>query len=108
MPRFIATVMLQDVTNEEIYSELDQAMINEDGYPYVTGEDDKLYALPPDMFEFETEQSAKQMLGILTLICSQIEKKHKLKKTPIVVSEVTDLEYANLEELHDEDFQALN
>lgn len=32
MPVFIAKVMLQDVTNEEIYNELDKAMANEDGY----------------------------------------------------------------------------
>ncbi len=108
MARFIATVMLQEVSNEDIYSELDQAMVNEDGYPYITGEDDKIYALPPDMYEFEVEGTAKQMLGIVTLICAKIEKKHNLKKTPIVVSEANDLEFANLEELHDEDFQALN
>ena len=108
MARFIATVMLQEVTDEEIYTELDQAIVNEDGYPYITSSDDKIHALLPDMYEFEAEISAKQLLGILTLICTAIEKKHKLKKTPIVVSEVNELEFSNLEELHDDDFQALN
>lgn len=108
MARFIATVMLQDVNDDKIYNELDQEIVNEDGYPYITGEDDKIYALPPDMYEFEANISSKQLLGILTLICTTIEKKYNLKKTPIVVSEVDEIEYSNLEELRDEDFQDLN
>lgn len=108
MKRFIVTAMLQDVSNEEIYDELDQAMIKEDGYPYITAENEKMYALLPDMFEFETEESAKQLLGIIKLVCAQIEKKHGLKPTPIIISEVSEVEFSNLEELSDEDFQALN
>ena len=108
MKKFIVTAMLQDVSNEEIYDELDQAMIKEDGYPYITGEDDKMYALLPDMYEFETEESAQQLLGIVKLICTQIEKKHGLKGTPVIISEVSEFEFSNLEELSDEDFQALN
>lgn len=100
--------MLQDVENDEVYRDLDKAVVNEDGYPYITGENEKVYALPPDMYEFESESSAKEMMGIITLICAQIEKKHGLKKTPIVVSEVSELGFANLEELQDDDFQPLN
>ena len=108
MARFITTVMLQDVTNEDIYTELDQAMMEEDGYPYLTGDDDKIYALPPDMYEFDLDVDAKRMSGIIKLICGKIEKKHNLKKTPVVVSEVSDLDFSNLEELKDEDFQQIN
>lgn len=108
MARYIATVMLQDVTDEKIYTELDQAIVNEDGYPYITGDDDKIYALPPDMYEFENDLPVAKMLGILSLICQNLEKKYNLKKTPILISEVSDLEFLNLEELHDEDFQQLN
>ena len=108
MARFIATVMLQEVENEEIYTELDQAMMNEDGYPYLTGDDDKIYALPPDMYEFDLDVDAQKMSGIIKLICAKIEQKHNLKKTPVVVSEVNELEFSNLEELTDDDFQTLN
>ncbi len=52
MPRFIAQVMLQDVKNEEIYNELDKAMLNEDGYTYITGPKEKMFALLPDTYEF--------------------------------------------------------
>lgn len=108
MPVFIAKVMLQDVTNEDIYAELDQAMADEEGYPYITDENEKIYALPPDEYEFETELSGKELLNIIKTICGTIEKKHKLKKTPIVLVETEDILHANLEELSDDDFQPLN
>lgn len=113
MTRFLATITLQEGTNaevikDEIYDELDQAIINEDGYPYITAENEKVYALPLDMYEFETELTTKQLLNAITLVCSGIEKKHQLKKTLIVVSEVGEIEFAGLEELQDEDFKPLN
>ena len=104
MPVFIAKVMLQDVTKEEIYTELDKALADEEGYPYITDSDDRIFALPPDEYEFDTDLNASQLLQIIKNVCTNIEKKHKLKKTPIVVVEVKSLLYANLEELHDEDF----
>lgn len=104
MPVFIAKVMLQDVTKEEVYTELDKAMADEEGYPYITDESEKIFALPPDEYEFDTEMSAKELLNVIKLSCSTIEKKHKLKKTPIVVVEAAEIVYANLEELSDEDF----
>ena len=104
MPVFIAKVMLQDVTNEDIYIELDKAMAEEEGYPYLTDENDKIFALPPDEYEFETELTAKELLNVIKLAASTIEKKHKLKKSPIVVVEANDVVYANLEELSEDDF----
>ena len=107
MPSYIAQVMLQDVTNEEIYSELDKAMLNEDGYSYITGPNDKIYALLPDMYEFDIEDtSAEEILKVVKLICAQLEKKHNLKKTPILVFEINDAQFANLEELTDADFES--
>lgn len=108
MPVFIAKVMLQDVTNEDIYAELDKAMADEEGYPYITDENEKVFALPPDEYEFETELSGKELLNIIKTICGTIEKKHKLKKSPIVLVETEDIFHANLEELSDEDFEPLN
>ena len=106
MPSFIAQVMLQDVKDEQIYKELDRAMLNEDGYSYITGPGDKMYALLPDMYEFDLEgTSAEEILKIVKLICAQIEKKHSLKKTPILVFEINDAQFANLEELSDNDFE---
>lgn len=105
MPSFIAQVMLQDVTSEAIYAELDRAILNEDGYSYITGPDDKIFALLPDTYEFDIDgTTAEELLKILKLICAQIEKKHGLKKTPILVYEITDAQFANLEELSDSDF----
>lgn len=104
MPVFIAKVMLQDVKNEKIYDELDRAMADEEGYPYITDKSERNFALPPDEYEFDGDFTAKELLNIIKLICATIEKKHSLKKTPIVVVEAKDLVYANLEELHEEDF----
>lgn len=104
MPVFIAKVMLQDVTKEEIYNELDKAMADEEGYPYISDDDERIFALPPDEYEFDTDLNGNQLLQIIKNICANIEKKHKLKKTPIVVVEAKTIQYANLEELHDEDF----
>lgn len=105
MPSFIAQVMLQDVKNEEVYSELDRAMLNEDGYSYITGSGEKLFALLPDTYEFDLDDmTAPELLKIIKLICAQIEKKHNLKKTPILVYEISDAQFANLEELSDSDF----
>ncbi len=100
--------MLQDVTQEEIFNELDEAMVAEEGYPYITDVEDKMYALPPDEYEFELDISGKELLNIIKLICSQFEKKYNLKKTPIIIVEVKNLHISNLEELTDEDFQQLN
>lgn len=108
MPSFLVKVMLQDVTNEEIYNELDQAMLNEDGYPYITDTDEKMFALLPDVYEFELDTTASELLKAIKLACATIEKKHSLKKTPIMVVEVNDLQFSNLEELTDDDFQPLN
>lgn len=108
MPNFLVKVMLQDVTNEEIYNELDQAMVNEDGYPYITDAEEKMFALLPDVYEFELDTTAAELLNVVKLACATIEKKHNLKKTPIMVTEITDLQFANLEELTDDDFQPLN
>lgn len=104
MAQFIAKVMLQDVTKEEIYEELDKAMSDEEGFPYITDSEDRIFALPPDEYEFDTDVTATQLLTIIKTICSNIEKKHKLKKTPIVLVEAKNIQYANLEELSDEDF----
>jgi hypothetical protein len=104
MPIFIAKAVLQEVTNEEIYHELDKAMANEDGYPYITDENEKIFALPLDEYEFDLETTADELLKVVKLICAQIEKKYNLKKTPIVVTEVNDLQFCNLDELTDEDF----
>lgn len=105
MPSFIAQVMLQDVQSEEIYAELDKAMLNEDGYGYVTGPGERMYALLPDTYEFDLDDmTASELLKIIQLICAQIEKKHGLKKTPILVYEITDAQFSNLEELSDNDF----
>ncbi|AGH95381.1 hypothetical protein [Pseudobdellovibrio exovorus] len=113
MTRFLATITLQEGTNEaaihdEAYDELDRAIINEDGYPYITAANEKIYALPLDMYEFETDLTAKQLVNVITLACAGIEKKHQLKKTLIVVSEVGEIEFAHLEELQEDDFQPLN
>lgn len=104
MAQFIAKVMLQDVTKEEIYTELDKAMGDEEGYPYITDKDERIFALPPDEYEFETDLNPTQLLTIIKNICANIEKKHKLKKTPIVLVEAKSVHYTNLEELSDEDF----
>lgn len=108
MPVFIAKVMLQEVTSEEVYAELDNAMADEEGYPYLTDENDKIFALPPDEYEFDTDLTAKELLNIIKLLCATIEKKHKLKRTPIVIVEAADIVYANLEELSEDDFQPIN
>ncbi len=108
MPIFIAKVLLQEVNNENIYEELDRAMANEDGYPYITDAEEKMYALPPDEYEFDLDITATELLNIVKLICAQIEKKHNLKKSPIVIVEVEDLQFSNLQELTDDDFQTLN
>lgn len=105
MAIFIAKVMLQEVKNEDIYRELDKAMLAEDGYPYITDVNEKMFALLPDEYEFEQDITATELLNIVKLICAQIEKKHNLKKTPIVIVEVKDLQFANLEELTDDDFE---
>ena len=104
MPVFIAKVMLQDVTNEKVYDELDKAMADEEGYPYITDKSERNFALPPDEYEFDGDFTCTELLNIVKLICATIEKKNGLKKTPIIVVEAKDLAYANLEELHDEDF----
>lgn len=104
MAVFIAKVMLQEVTNEDIYEELDHAMADEEGYSYITDSEERIFALPPDEYEFETDLSAKELLNIIKLICATIEKKHNLKKTPIMVVEAKSIQYANLEELQEEDF----
>ena len=106
MPSFIAQVVLQNVKDEKIYAELDRAMLNEDGYSYITGENDKMFALLPDTYEFDLEDmTAEELLKIIKLICAQIEKKHNLKKTPILVYQIHDAQFANLEELSDRDFE---
>jgi hypothetical protein len=105
MPNFIAQVMLQDVKSEDVYKELDKAMLNEDGYPYIMGPDDKMFALLPDTYEFDLEDTtAEQLIKIIKLICNQIEKKHNLKKTPILVYQIQNTQFAHLEELSDSDF----
>lgn len=96
--------MLQEVSKEEIYTELDKAMADEEGYPYLQDETDKIFALPPDEYEFDVDLSGAQLLQILKNICMTIEKKHKLAKTPIVLVEAKDVLYANLEELSEDDF----
>lgn len=108
MPNFLVKVMLQDVKDEKAYEELDQAMLNEDGYPYITDVNEKMFALLPDVYEFELETTATELLNVVKLMCATIEKKHNLKKTPIMVTEISDLQFANLQELTDDDFQALN
>lgn len=106
MPHFIAQVMLQDVKNEEAYKELDKAILNEDGYSYITGPDEKIFALLPDTYEFDLDDStAEELLKVIKLICAQIEKKYNLKKTPVVVFEIADVQFSNLEELSDSDFE---
>lgn len=105
MPNFIAQVMLQDVKNEEVYAELDKAILNEDGYSYITGPNDKMFALLPDTYEFDIDgMTAEELLKIIKLICAQIEKKYNLKKTPVLVYEIKDAQFSNLEELSDNDF----
>jgi hypothetical protein len=106
MPNFIAQVMLQDVNNDEVYKELDKALLNEDGYSYITGPQEKMFALLPDTYEFDLEDTtAEELLKVIKLICAGIEKKHNLKKTPIVVYQITDAQFTNLEELSDSDFE---
>lgn len=106
MPHFIAQVMLQDVKNEEAYKELDKAILNEDGYSYITGPDEKIFALLPDTYEFDLDDStAEELLKVIKLICAQIENKYNLKKTPVVVFEIADAQFSNLEELSDCDFE---
>lgn len=106
MPHFIAQVMLQDVKDEEVYKELDKAILNEDGYSYITGAEEKIFALLPDTYEFDLEDTtAAELLKALKLVCAQIEKKHNLKNTPIVVYEIADAQFSNLEELSDSDFE---
>jgi hypothetical protein len=106
MPNFIAQVMLQDVNNDEVYKELDKALLNEDGYSYITGPQEKMFALLPDTYEFDLEDTtAEELLKVIKLICAGIEKKHNLKKTPIVVYRITDAQFTNLEELSDSDFE---
>jgi len=105
MPNFIAQVALQDVKNEDAYAELDKAMLNEDGYSYITGPGDKMFALLPDTYEFDIDDmTADELLKIIKLICAQIEKKHGLKRTPVLVYQIADAQFANLEELSDNDF----
>lgn len=108
MPRYIAKVMLQEVNNEEIYHELDKAMVAEDGYPYITDTDEKIFALLPDEYEFDLDITASELLNVVKLICARIEQKHNLKKTPVVILEVNDLQFSNLEELTDDDFETVN
>lgn len=108
MANFLVKVMLQEVTDEKVYEELDQAMLNEDGYPYITDVNEKMFALLPDIYEFELDTTATELLNIVKLMCATIEKKHNLKKTPIMVTEISDLQFTNLQELTDDDFQALN
>ncbi|MBC7421173.1 MAG: hypothetical protein H7328_10630 [Bdellovibrio sp.] len=105
MPIYIVKALLQEVTDEDIYQELDTAMADEEGYPYITDENEKIYALPLDTFEFDVEIDAKALLNVVKLICATIEKKHKLKKTPIMVIETAEMQVENLEELSDEDFE---
>ncbi len=95
--------MLQEVEKEEIYNEFDQAMANEGGYAYTTGPNNKIYALPPDEFEFDVEETAQSLLKIVKLISDQIEKKYKLPKTPIVIVEPKTVVFANLEEYTEDD-----
>ncbi len=103
MPLFIVKAMLQEVESEEIYNDFDQAMAAEGGYAYTTGANNKIYALPPDEFEFDVEETADSLLKIVKLICDQTEKKHKLLKTPIVVVEPKVIRFANLEEYTEDD-----
>ena len=101
--------MLQEVTDEKVYEQLDQAMLNEDGYPYITDDDEKMFVLLPDTYEFELEDTtAGELLNIVKLLCATIEKKNNLTKTPIMVTEISDLQFTNLQELTDDDFQMLN
>ena len=103
MPLFIVKAMLQEVESEEIYNDFDQAMAAEGGYAYTTGADNKIYALPPDEFEFDVEETADSLLKIVKLICDQTEKKHKLPRTPIVIVEPKVIRFANLEEYTEDD-----
>ncbi len=105
MPMFIVKVLLQDVKDDVIFQELDEAMANEEGYPYVTDQNEKIFALPLDTFEFDVETTAEALLNVVKLICATIEKKHKLNKSPIMVIESENMQFANLEELSDEDFE---
>ena len=96
--------MLQDVENEQVYTEFDKAMAAEGGYAYMTGPDNKIYALPPDEFEFDVEETPEKLIKIVKLICSQMESKYHLPKTPIVLIEPKVIKFANLEEyIEDED-----
>lgn len=105
MPMFIVKVLLQDVKSESVFEELDAAMASEEGYPYVTDESDKIFALPLDTFEFDVDTTTEELLNVVKLICATIEKKHQLKKSPIMVIEAENMQFANLEELSDEDFE---
>ena len=40
----------------------------------------KIFALPPDEFEFDVEETADSLLKAVKLICDQTEKKYKLPK----------------------------
>ena len=95
--------MLQEVESEDIYNEFDQAMAAEGGYAYTTGANNKIFALPPDEFEFDVEETADSLLKAVKLICDQTEKKYKLPKTPIVVVEPKVIRFANLEEYTEDD-----
>ncbi len=106
MPHYIVKVMLQEVENEEIYHEFNLAMADEDGYPYITGSDKKIYVLPPDEFEFDVEVAVDTLLNIVKLVCSRIEKKHNLKPSPIVVVESKNIRFANLEQLNEDEFDS--
>ena len=108
MPLFIVKAMLQEVENEDIYNEFDQSMADEGGYAYTTGKNNKIYALPPDEFEFDVEETADSLLNIVKLLCDKVEKKHKLPKTPIVVVEPTTIRFANLEEYTEDDENELD
>ena len=105
MSTYMVKVTLQDVTNQDIYEELDMAMAAEDGYTYITDENEKIWALPPDIYEFDLDTNAEELLNIVKLIAAKIEKKHNLKKSPIMVIESDKIQFANLEELNDSDFE---
>ena len=105
MPQFIVKVLLQDVDNDDVYEELDSAMAEEEGYPYLAGENESVFALPPDCYEFEVEMTADALLNLVKLITATIEKKYKLKKSPLLVIETQNLRFANLQQLSEEDFK---
>lgn len=103
MAIYIVKAMLQDVESEAIYEEFDKDMAAEGGYAYMTGPDNKIYALPPDEFEFDVEETPEKLLNIVKLICSKMEKKHNLSKTPILLIEPKVIKFANLEEHEDDE-----